>query len=226
MSSRAAGAVLLAALVCACPKKQAPRQDPNVIAVINGEIITKSEFERELRRDVRFTGGSEALSGGQLEIIKSTLLTTLIERTLLLQIARQQGVAVTTEELDRRVLRDSSDYPAEGFTEALAEGELTLPELRQKIAATILIEKLFEQEVYPRVAVTEDDLRHYFEEHKADFQEPEQVHAAQIVVKDLDDARRIQQQLRQGKRFADLAKKFSVSPDAKVGATSAFFSAA
>ena len=38
------------------------------------------------------------------------------------------------------------------------------------------------------------------------------MHAAQIVVKDLDEAKRLQQLLWQGKKFQDLARKYSLSP--------------
>jgi len=52
---------------------------------------------------------------------------------------------------------------------------------------------------------------------------PEQVHAAQIVVKGLDEAKRVQAQLKAGKKFADLARRYSLSADAKVGGDLGFF---
>ena len=73
------------------------------------------------------------------------------------------------------------------------------------------------------MAVTEEQIRQYYEEHAADFVEPEQVHAQQIVVKGLDEAKRVQQQLWQGKKFPDLARRYSLSPDARVGGDLGFF---
>jgi peptidyl-prolyl cis-trans isomerase C len=130
---------------------------------------------------------------------------------------------VSPEEVDRRVMRVSSDYPAEGFSEALSQGQLTLAELKQKTLQLLSIEKLFEQHVYPRVAVTEEELRDYYEARKDELAEPEQVRASQIVVKGVDEARRIQAQLKEGKKFADLARKYSLSADAKVGGDLGFF---
>jgi peptidyl-prolyl cis-trans isomerase C len=49
------------------------------------------------------------------------------------------------------------------------------------------------------------------------------VRAAQIVVKGMDDARRVQAQLKSGKKFSDLARKYSLSADAKVGGDLGFF---
>ena len=48
--------------------------------------------------------------------------------------------------------------------------------------------------------------------------------AAQIVVKGMDEARRVQAQLKAGgKKFADLARRYSLSADAKVGGDLGFF---
>src|SRR6266550_3793398 len=155
--------------------------------------------------------------------MKQTLLQTLTERTVLLQAAKAASIEVSPEEVDRRVLRIKADYPTEGFDDALAQGQISMPDLKRKTASMLAIEKLFATQVYPRVAVTEDEIRRYFDEHTAEFQEPEQVHAAQIVVKDLNDAKKIRDQLSAGKKFGDLARKYSLSADAKVGGDLGFF---
>lgn len=216
-----AGVLLFAAGQCRSEKTSA--LDDQVVALVNGEILSRDEFEIELARELQSVEPVEPRSPEQIEPYRRALLETLVDRALLLQAAKKANIAAKPEEVDRRVLRISSDYPAEGFDEALAQGKLSMPELRRKTAALLVIEKLFEEHVYPRVAVTEDELRQYFEEHKQQFQIAEQVRAAQIVVRTLDEARRLQQQLRQGKKFADLARKYSLSADAKVGGDLGFF---
>lgn len=221
---RRAGLLLPFALgLLGCPEQKKPQEDPNVIATVNGEILSRAAFERELSRELQAIQGSNAGTPEQLEPFKRTLLRTMIERTLLLQAAKAANVAASAEEVDRRVLRLSADFPAESFEEALAQGNTSLTELKRETAALLTIEKLFQEHVYPRVAVTEDELRRYYEAHADDFQELEQVRAAQIVVKGLDEARRVQAQLRAGKKFADLAKRYSLSPEAKVGGDLGFF---
>jgi peptidyl-prolyl cis-trans isomerase C/foldase protein PrsA len=220
-SALAAAAALVGA---GCPEQDKDREDPAVIATVNGEILSRAEFEQELAREGTTADAQDAPpTTEQAELVKRTLLDTLIERTLLMQVARQNNVTVAPEEVDRGVLRISSDYPAEGFSEALSLGQLSMAELKQKTAVLLTIEKLFQQHVYPRVAVTEEELRDYYEAHGAQLQEQDQVRAAQIVVKGLDEARRIQQQLRSGKKFADLARKYSLSADARVGGDLGFF---
>jgi peptidyl-prolyl cis-trans isomerase C/foldase protein PrsA len=213
-------------LVCAaaqCRSEKTSAIDDEVVALVNGEIVSRAEFEVELARELQSIGPEEPRSPEQIEPYRRALLDTLVDRALLLQAARKANLTAPPEEVDRRVLRISSDYPAEGFDEALAQGKLSMPELRRKTAALLVIEKLFEEHVYPRVAVTEEEIREYYAEHKEQFQVTEQVRAAQIVVRTLDEARRLQQQLRQGKKFAELARKYSLSADAKVGGDLGFF---
>jgi peptidyl-prolyl cis-trans isomerase C len=224
---RAARLVAVPLAVCCaaggCRSEKTSAIDDDVVALVNGEILSRGEFEIELARELQSNDPVEPRSPEQVEPYRRALLDTLIERALLLQAARKANITAPPEEVDRRVLRISSDYPAEGFDEALAKGKLSMPELRRKTAALLVIEKLFEEHVYPRVAVMEEEIRQYFEEHRPQFQVPEQVRAAQIVVRTLDEARRLQQQLRQGKKFTDLARKYSLSADAKVGGDLGFF---
>ena len=189
--------VIISCLVAltACRGEQKPRQDPTVIASVNNEVITRAEFERLLSREAQAMEGNGPRTPEQIEPYKQALLQTLIERAVLLQAARAAEIQVTTEEVDRRVLALSSEYPAGTFDEALAKSGTSRAALTRSTREQLTIEKLLAREVHARVAVTEEQIRRYFEEHAADFEEPEQVHAQQIVVKGLDEAKRVQQQL-------------------------------
>jgi peptidyl-prolyl cis-trans isomerase C/foldase protein PrsA len=206
-----------------CPREQKAKQDPNVIATVNGEVIARADFERLLAREAQAMEGNAPRTPAQVEPFKQALLDTLVERALLLQAAKVANIEVTTEEVDRRVLALSSEYPAGTFDEALAKSQTSRDAHRRSTRVQLTIEKLFAQEINARVAVTEEQLRRYYDEHVAEFTEPEQVHAQQIVVKGLDEAKRVQQQLWQGKKFPDLARRYSLSPDARVGGDLGFF---
>ncbi|WP_047861560.1 peptidylprolyl isomerase [Archangium gephyra] len=217
-------ALALAVGLAGCNKKDKEDPDANVVATVNGEVLSRADFEQELGREL----ASSANESGQhtpedVEPYKRALLETLISRMVLLQEARTHNVTVSPEEVDRGVLRLSSDYPAGNFNDVLAQGQLSMAELKAREAARLTIEKLFTNHVYTRVAVTEEELRAYYAAHETEFSEPEQVRAAQIVVKGIDDARKVQAQLKSGKKFADLARKYSLSADAKVGGDLGFF---
>jgi peptidyl-prolyl cis-trans isomerase C len=216
--------VLLGALVAlaACREQKKPQEDPNLIVTVNREVILRGDFQRQLDQEVQ-AAGIDAEGAEQLDSFKQAVLRDLIDRRLLLQAAKAAGVNLSAEEIDRAVLRMGADYPTDSLNQALAEGQQSMAELRQHTAEQLTIEKLFHEHLYPRVAVTEAEIRNYFDEHPDEFKELEQVHAAQIVVKGYDEAKRIQQQLQSGKKFSDLARKYSLSPDAKVGGDLGFF---
>lgn len=190
---------LVLVLLAGCAQQQRKPQDPNVVATVNGEAITKVDFEREFAREARAMEGVAARTPEQAEPYKQTLLSTMVQRLMLLQAAQDAGIAVTTEEVDRRVLALVSEYPAGAFDDALAQTEMTRAELTRRTRNQLTIEKLFEAQVFNRVAATEEQLRRYFEDHAEDFHEPERVHAQQIVVQGLDDTKRLQQLLSAGK---------------------------
>jgi parvulin-like peptidyl-prolyl isomerase len=208
---------LLTLFLTACPEQARPQQDPSLIATVGTDVVTRADFERELSRELQALEGSPQRTPEQIEPYKQALLETMIERTLLLVAAREAGVVVSPEEVDRRMLALASEYPADSFDAALAQGQTTRTELTRTTRTQLTIEKLFAQQVYARMAVTEDAIRREYDEQAAEFTEPESVHAQQIVVKGLDEAKRLQQQLQTGKKFSELARRYSLSPDAKVG---------
>lgn len=217
--------MLVAMLVAGtgCPEQAAPKQDPQVIATVNGEVVSRADFEKELSRELQGLEGQPSRTPEQIEPYKQALLDTMVTRAVLLQTAQKSGVTVSPEEIDRRVLALASEYPAESFDAALNQGQLSKDELQRNTKNQLIIERLFQEQVYTRVGVTEEAIRRYYDEHADEFQEPEQVHAQQIVVKGLDDAKKLQQQLWAGKKFSDLARRYSLTPDAKVGGDLGFF---
>jgi peptidyl-prolyl cis-trans isomerase C/foldase protein PrsA len=141
---------------------------------------------------------------------------------LLLQAAREAKITVSPEEVDRRLLALAAEYP-DGVDGLISSSQTTRPELTQRTLEQMTIEKLYAEQVDARLAVSEESIRAYFDQHPEEFTEGEAVHAAQIVVKGIDDAKRIQGQLWAGKKFPDLARRYSLSPEGKLGGDLGFF---
>jgi peptidyl-prolyl cis-trans isomerase C len=213
-------AVFVLGVVCfstGCPKPPQTGMDANTLVSINNDVISKKEFEQRLFRETRAMEGTGPLTPAELAPFKQSLLDTMIEARVVLEAARTLSISVTPDELDRKLLALSGEYPAGTFEQMLTASKTTPDELRRDVKERLVIEKFFTETVFSRLAATEGQVRQYYDEHADEFQEPEKVHGAQIVVVGLDDIKRLQQQLWQGKKFTELAQKFSISPDAKVG---------
>jgi len=193
------------------------------VAWVNGQVLTRAEFERELARSLELPDGSTAPTPDQLGALRRTVLQAGLDRLLFVQEAAKRGVEIPPAEVEQRLQRMRADWPPEEFEALLAQRHQTLDELRAELRAQLVQEKLFHELVYPRVAVTEEEIRAELDAHPELLQEPEQVHAAQIVVKELDQAKEIRAKLREGAKFADLARERSLSADAKDGGDLGWF---
>jgi peptidyl-prolyl cis-trans isomerase C len=218
------GATLLAlGLSVACARRGPAELDPQVVAVVNTEAIPVSEFERELAMAYESPEGGTAPAPDQLVALKQTVLQGLLDRQLLLQDAQAKGITVTQEAVHAAVARLKAEYQEGRFQEALSQGRLSEAEFQKRTAARLTVERLVDEVVYQRVAVTEEELQGYLDAHASEFQEPEQVHAAQIVVKEEEDARKLRDELHRGAKFADLARAHSLSADARLGGDLGWF---
>jgi len=139
-----------------------------VAAVVNQEIITKSELDRAVRAEAQRRGvtGPEALKSLRKEVLES-----IIDRKLILSDARRFNIIdVTDREVDEALAGVKARYPSEeAFTSALAEEDMTVDELRQNLAEQILAVKYVDRRVRFFVRVTLDDQKRYYQEHVEEF---------------------------------------------------------
>jgi peptidyl-prolyl cis-trans isomerase C len=214
-------AVLLLAAGC---RRRAP-EDPSAapVAWVNGQTVSRAEFERELGRSMELADGTSAPTPDQLTALRHTVLQAHVDRLLFLQEAARRRLEIPAADVEQRLQRLRADWPPDEFEALLAQRQQSLDELRQEIRAQLVQERLFHELVYPRVAITEEEIRADLDSHPDLLHEPEQVHAAQIVVKELDQAKEIRARLREGAKFADLARERSLSADAKAGGDLGWF---
>ena len=71
----------------------------------------------------------------------------------------------------------------------------------------LIVKELVKREVDDQVTVTDEDLEKYYEEHKADYMEPEKVVVTEITVKDEEKSKEIMEKIKGGADFTELAKE-------------------
>ena len=82
---------------------------------------------------------------------------------------------------------------------------MTEKEFKENIIEYLSIRKIIE----PRIEITDEEIKAYFEENKESFNEEEQVEASHILVEDEATAKKVAKKLADGEDFAALAKEFS-----------------
>lgn len=221
------GAVALAALAalasaaCRCDRDRGKGTSlPPSVALVNGEPVPAADFQRELAH-LRTEGGQ---GDGPADLSRKRLLDEMISRTILLQQARSRGVVIGQDQVERAFLSLRSEYPGTHFDDLLAQQRLSAAELRQRLRDQLTVEKLFHDEVFPGVQVSEEEVQRYHAEHRAEFEQPERVRVLQVVLKTREEAVKVREEIRRDpKRFGEIARRTSISPEGKNGGDLGYF---
>ena len=174
---------------------QPPLQTPSVVAVVNGEEITKPELDRltNIPRIVfslyqqypRFAQVLLTTEEGKalLKAYERDVLESMIRWHLLVQEARARGLTVPEEALNSRVdatiqeILQRNQLTEEQLSEILkAQGGQTLEEFRTQIREEIeeqMLIDLLKDSVVAQVSVTEEEIEAYYEEHRDSFADAE-----------------------------------------------------
>jgi peptidyl-prolyl cis-trans isomerase SurA len=196
-----------------------------VVAVVGDSVILASEVQE---RRLAFGAQGQNLTDRQV-------LDDLIDQQLILQeAARDSTLAIPEEELEARVEASVSEirarFPTEAaFRRALDEQGMTIDVLRVVQRSGLraqLTQDLYMQrqlQEAPAVAVTEEEMREFYEERRATLQgRPELLTVEQVLVpvqasdSAWADARRVTDSLHQaieaGADFQEVAREYSDDP--------------
>ncbi|WP_423407883.1 peptidylprolyl isomerase [Heyndrickxia sp. MSNUG] len=158
-------------------------------ASVNGEKISKEELYQKMTH----------LYG------KDTLESLITNKLIELE-SEKQKVKVTGTEIDEELTKLQNSYGGEdAFASALQQNNVSIDQVRDDIEHYLLAEKMIE----PSIKITEEEMKTYFEKNKDSFDQKEQVKASHILVKDEAAAKKVKEELDNGKDFAELAKKYS-----------------
>lgn len=160
------------------------------IVSVNGEVIRKDEFIEA----VMDQGGKNVLDW-------------LIESRLISQKAKEEGISITDKEIEDKIsqIRDSFGSQ-EKFISFLSLYGLTEESLKKQLVPRLLAERI----MMKNKTVTDKELLDYFNKNKSSFDEKEQVKLRHILVKTLEEAQDIENELKKGTDFSKLAQERSI----------------
>ena len=209
-----------------------PAELPTVVARVNGEDVTKSDFDRLVKN--MELGGGPIPAERRDEILRRSL-DQLITYTLLRQETKARKIDASDTEVDARVGEMRKQFPDEAaFTKALSERGMTMQRLREDARIDMVITKLMDAEVASLPAATDEQAREFYQKNPDKFQQPEAVRASHILIPtgDADDAAKkklrartesLLKQIKGGADFAQLAREHSKDGSAAQGGDLNFF---
>lgn len=215
--------------------KPAPKET-GPIAVVNGEEIPRAEFDEMYEKMTRvYTRRNKPVPENVARRHKQNIVNRLVEKRLLQQAIRKAGVAVTPAELEEGVTKYKEMFRTEeNFQRYLRSSNTTLERIQDNIRFNRALDKLLEQD--GPIAVTEAEMKEYYERNKRRYEVKEMVKAGHILIrlkKDaseeekkaaLKKAQDIESEARKkGADFKQLAIKHSEGPTGPKGGDLGFF---
>lgn len=205
--------------------------------VINGTIITKNEYNRQLNQFTdRITREGRQINDSQLVKLKAEIMDSLINRELLYQQSQKTGIVVQPQEMMNEVKAIKQRFPSEDeFKKAISGMDLTEATLKVQIKQRLAIQKLIDKQIADKIVITAVESKQYYTANPQLFKQSGEIRASHILIKldpSADDAKKaealtkiklIQQKLRNGEDFAELAKTSSEGPSSVKGGDLGFF---
>ncbi|MBI5025393.1 MAG: peptidylprolyl isomerase [Nitrospirae bacterium] len=201
-----------------------------VVATVNKEVITWSEFKKAID-----PAAKEALKGlddrekeKALKVLEKNSLNELINMRLQVQEAQRLGIDMKSSDVEDAITEIKKKYnlSSDDFIKSLKDEGFTLEEYRTKLKEQILISRLVGQEVQAKVLITDEEIKEYYEANKEKYK-AEKVRLKQIFfmspTKDEDraalenKAMEIVQRLKAGEDFSNLAREVSEDASKKFG---------
>ena len=166
-------------LPLACRRQAAP--GPDVWAVVNGKEIKREDVEKYYRSQLG-PGGQQPSHEESLSLLLN-ILDQMINNEILLEKARKLGLEASDGEVEDKFTESKSVFTEEEFQRQLKERGVTVDDLKRDIRRQLSIQKLFNREVVAKITITDQDIREYYEQNRAQFNIPEpHYRLAQILV--------------------------------------------
>ena len=195
---------------------------PKVVAKVNDENINGDVIFRELKKAAQqYKKRGMPLNADQEKSAAKKLIDDEIGRTLLVLKAKESGISITKEMMEKRIKEVKAKFRSDAiFEHKLADQGLTLDQYKKELETDLYMDQIIKKEIEPKIQILEKEALDYYEKNKKKFTKPEKVRASIILLKFnpskgkageqkvLKKFESILDQLRKGSDFAAMAKKF------------------
>jgi parvulin-like peptidyl-prolyl isomerase len=196
---------------------------PKVVAQVNGVDISGDTISRELKKAVQqYKKRGMPLNASQEKSAAKKLIDDEIGRTLLVLKAKDSGINITKDMLEKRLKEVQAKFRSDAvFEHKLADRGMTLDQYRAELETDLYMDQIIKKEIESKIKIPENETRDYYEKNKNKFASQEKVRASIILLKfnpsqgkageqkALKKFESILDQIRNGADFAAMAKRFS-----------------
>ena len=207
---------ILALLVISVSAFSCSRMSGTVVAEVNGNKIRAADLRSEMLIERTVYDPDILTTQANFEAFRRQALDKLVQEEVMLAEARRQGI------------KAPDDIPEIKAAESRALKERGIDPGRWKEAQKrrTIIRQLIDREVLARIPVEKSAVLTYYAKNTQEFRNNTSYHARQILMDTREQAEEIHTRLMKGEDFAELAGKYSQSPDGDRGGDLGYFDAA
>lgn len=208
-----------------------------IIARVNNQIITRSEYERSKEQTRQEAQQQDAANADKIYAQhEKDVLRGLIDQQLLLERGKDLDINADTDVIKRldEMRKQMNLGSLEELEEEARKQGVSFEDYKQNMKNQIITQQVIGREVGSRMNLTKDDEMKYYEAHKNEMMRPEEIRLSEILVATKSDdpqkitaaqttAAALLEDIHKGTSFEDVAKKSSEGPTAKRGGDLGYF---
>ncbi len=214
------GLLILSAALLAGISARAELAD-RIVAVVGNQVLTQSELDQAYSKDL--LGILKSETGAAVPISRRDYLEKMIEKMLIDQEVKKEGISVSVLEVEQAIDKKSQELGMSqmDFLQALRSQGLTMDQYRDKVKENLVLGKLISKEVRSEIEVSDQEIALYYQQRQTEFKSAEKIHLYHLVIRKDPDAELKIEQLRKeylaGTPFPELARKNSQGEEASKG---------
>lgn len=163
-----------------------PAKPPTAqIARVNGVAVTQAQLDEEIKRLFPYYAihGGRVPAGAEAELHKQAVHDAVLHE-LLYQEARRRNLQVPAATWQKRISEIRRGFSSRQAYDEAAKKQYGSPaEFERRLRRVMLVEQFWNTEVIRKSAVTEQEVKAYYESHRSQYLRPEAVWLQTITIK-------------------------------------------
>lgn len=189
-----------------------------VLVQVNEDKLTAGQFSEKLAHRLEDYDTLLAKDAHVVDFAKNKIVEDFIHTSLVASWAQRNNIDVSDAEVNAEVSKIRANYPDDAsFKDALNTSQTSLGDWAAQLKSKLLEKKVFQSLALKTTPPTDEELKSFYNTNRETFKEKPQVRIRQIVFDNEDAANRLYHSITPSTQLADLAKKYSIAPEAPKG---------
>ena len=171
----------------------------------------------ELKKDMAFITAGMDVPVILRARLKDQLIEQIIDHYLIMEYGRENTITLSENELKSAINDIRKEYTEDGFQDALLRGYVDLEEWKDLLRKQLLKNKIIKRATKKISPSSYQDIQRYYVNNQDEFRYPRMLEFRQIVTRTKEEAENLLQRLRNGELMSELARKYSIAPEAENG---------